>query len=471
MLRNLFVIGIGILSFTWCEAQYISKVLEYTPAPGQFTNTLSWGSPHAASSILGRLDGSLCLGAWGGYVVFQFEDPVENHPDNPYGVDFTIFGNPMAHWSEPGVVRVMKDENSNGLPDDTWYELAGSDHYFSTTIRNYQLTYVNPGDTLAREVPWSDSHGGSGFIKTNSAHTQPYYPLQDSFPHISPEQYTLTGTWIPGAVDVDHPSVLNSASRAFGYADNHLRGQMDLNLPDNPYTHAIENSGGDAFDIDWAVDSSGSYVDLDRIHFVQVQNALQADGKWLGELSTEICGARDVNPDPGVGGELNLIVIRDLPAEISSGEYQMEVYVFYRGRIVQNPDVIWTTSSEEVIVDEGHVLRASASGPVNLSASLASMAHIKTSVSTTIQLEFSTGRKVIRKDSEIQLYPNPARDLVQLNGVELATLSLLTPDGKPMMKVEEYKGGSIDISTLPPGMYIIGIDQGSSKHCLKLIKE
>ena len=177
-------IGLSILSFTWSEAQYISRVLEYVPAPGQFTNTEPWGSPIAASTLVGGVSGSMCLGAFGGYVIFRFEEPVENDPGNPYGVDFTLFGNPMGHWSEPGVVWVMKDENENGLPDDTWFELAGSDFYFSSTVPKYEVTYFNPGDTVAREVPWSDELGGSGIIKINTVHTQPYYPLSDSFPEI-----------------------------------------------------------------------------------------------------------------------------------------------------------------------------------------------------------------------------------------------------------------------------------------------
>ena len=69
-------------------AQYISEVMEYRPAPGQFINTSPWGFPAAASSIVGDVNGSMCLGSFGGYVIFRFDEPVENHPDNPYGVDF-----------------------------------------------------------------------------------------------------------------------------------------------------------------------------------------------------------------------------------------------------------------------------------------------------------------------------------------------------------------------------------------------
>ena len=144
MLRKLIIYAFLVLTPLGARAQYISQVVEYLPAPGQFINSMPWGSPVSASSLIGGVNGSLSLGAFGGKVVFRFEEAVENHPDNPYGIDFTIFGNATSEWSEPGVVWVMKDVNENGLPDDTWYELAGSDYYFSTTLRHYEVEYFNP---------------------------------------------------------------------------------------------------------------------------------------------------------------------------------------------------------------------------------------------------------------------------------------------------------------------------------------
>ena len=468
-MRTLLAIGLSILSFTWTEAQYISKVFEYVPAPGQFTNTVPWGSPVAASTLVGGVNGSMCLGAFGGYVIFRFEEPVENDPGNPFGIDFTLFGNPMEHWSEPGVVWVMKDENENGLPDDTWLELAGSDFYFSTSRRNYQVTYLNPGDTVAREVPWSDQLGDSGFIKINSIHTQPYYPYRDSFPAIVPEKYTLTGTLIEGAVDVDHPPVLKSARRAFGYADNQTRGQTSLNLPDNPYTPEVENSGGDAFDIHWAVDSTGFYVDLDRIHFVKVQNAMLADGKYLGELSTEITGGVDVAPDLSIEGNLNLLVIRDLPTEIANFEYQLEVYAFYQGRIIQNAAVDWSSSNPEVTVDEQHVLRATEPGSVTLTAYLKDIPQVNTSVSTNIVATPTSDHVRFIGEKEAYIFPNPASEIVQIRGIEKAALRIYTAEGRIVLHMEEYRGGTLDISSLPSGLYMVRIDNGVSMQRLRLL--
>ena len=87
----------------------------------------------------------MSLGGFGGYVVVGFDQPVVNDPRNPYGVDFTISGNAFeaaakGYWSEPGAVMVMRDDNGNGLPDDTWYELAGSNYWFMNSRRVITFT-------------------------------------------------------------------------------------------------------------------------------------------------------------------------------------------------------------------------------------------------------------------------------------------------------------------------------------------
>ena len=454
------------------EAQYISEVFEYIPAPGQFTNTTPWGSPVAAASLVGGVNGSMCLGAFGGYVVFGFEQPVDNHPDNPFGVDFTLFGNPQISWSEPGAVWVMKDDNNNGLPDDTWYELAGSDYYFSSTVKNYEVTYTNPGDTMALDVPWMDNTGNSGVIPANSIHTQSYYPELDSFPFIPKDQYTLIGTRIEASIHTNTPPLLTSVKRDFGYADNQLRGNTSLNLPDNPYTPEVENSGGDACDIEWAVDSTGAYVELDRIHFVKVQNAILAKGGWLGELSTEVTGAVDVIPNGAVTGELEMIVIRDLPVEIRTTTYPLEAFVFQRGRIQSNRAIQWTSNMTEATVDEHHVLNVTGSGNLVLTASLVERPEINTTISTTIILDDTWLEAGWTNPSEIQLFPNPAHNYTHMKGVKDLLVSLYDVTGKCYFSiVSNEESCEIDLTELPVGLYMVRIDHGHQVSWLKLLKE
>ena len=168
----------------------------------------------------------------------------------------------------------MKDENGNGLPDDTWHELAGSDYFFSSTLKNYEVSYANPKMETAADVFWRDNYGNTGYIRKNEFNSQPYYPLPENFGNTLSDSLTLAGTRIDDALDNSNPTSVKSHPRAFGYADNQLRGNTRITLPDNPYTAEIENSGGDAFDIHWAVDENGEYVDLNEIHFIKVLLAI-----------------------------------------------------------------------------------------------------------------------------------------------------------------------------------------------------
>ncbi|MEA3461355.1 MAG: T9SS type A sorting domain-containing protein [Bacteroidota bacterium] len=467
---GLFILVLAMLSFFNSEAQYIAKVLEYRPAPGQLINAAPWGTPSGVHSIEGNVSGSVSLGAFGGYVVFRFEDPVENDSRNPYGVDFTIFGNPMPEWSEPGVVWVMKDENENGEPDDSWYELAGSDYWFSSTKKEYRMTYTNPGGEEEADVPWEDHLGNSGIIRANSVHTQPYYPLADSFPSIDPVSYVLEGTFLEGLV-YEHPMGMRSIRRAFGYADNQLRGTEPYTTPDNPYTRAVEHSGGDAFDIGWAVDSEGSYMNLDQIHFIKVQSGMQADGGWLGELSSELTGAVDVPPDPAVEGETEMVLIRDLPLLLEPGEYQLEVKVFQNGQVRNDKYVEWTTSVPGATVSEDHMLSVSEEGPLTITAVLSDRPEIFATVSTTVQHDPTSVSNDRVSEAIPFIYPNPVSDIFRVKGGRNSTILLFEISGKELMRVDHYQEDTVlDIGTYPQGIYLLKMERGNSTVCLQLIK-
>ena len=471
MSRKISAVLICVLGILSAEAQYISRVMDYHPAPGQYINSAPWGDDGSASSLPGGVNGTLCLGAFGGSVVFSFANPVENHPDNPFGIDFTIFGNPLPDWSEPGVVWVMKDENGNGAADDTWYQLAGSDYYFSTTMHDFQVSYTNPGGTGAQDVSWKDELGNQGIIKANSAHTQSYYPQSGYFPNIPADEYQLTGTLIRGAVDVEHPPVNVSLLRAFGYADNQLRGSEPYTVPDNPYTPEVEHSGGDAFDIDWAVDQDGIEVLLDLIHFVKVQNGVLHQGGWLGEVSTEITGAVDVAPNPGISGNLDRLVIRDLPFELDAVAYELELFLFHRGKPLALPQISWTTSESWAVIDENHQLTLNGTGVLSLTATVVGNPLIQASASTLVVQSVTSDLEDMRAATEPGLYPNPVRDAFRISGVEGKNLTLLDLSGKAIRSVKDYQAESvIDIPALQPGMYLIRIGEGQSVRWLKLLK-
>lgn len=373
------------------DAQFVTKILDFLPAPGQYTNAEFIGSPDAANSIVGTNKGMVSLGAFGGSITVCFENGIKNDSANPYGVDFTIYGNSTPTWSEPGIIQVMKDENHNGLPDDTWYEISGSDHYWNSTRANYEVTYLNSRLNTATDIHWTDNQGNSGIIPENSFHQQTYYPKAQLFPGVSADQYTLKGTKISEQIDLSNPGVVNSFRRTFGYADNTAILSFTEKMPDNPYTPEVEGSGGDGIDIGWAVDSKRNPVSLDEIHFIRIYTGMNTLAGWLGEISTEITGIRDVEP-ASVSGIHSMIVIQDLPSKIKVGEtVDLNAFAFESG-IKQNTGINWSISNPDLAVVENNQIISKKSGVFQLRASSVS----NPSIFSERQIEvFSVGKAVI----------------------------------------------------------------------------
>ena len=365
--KSLFISAMMVL-FGRAEAQFVSKVLDYLPAPGQHTNSDFIGTPSAASSLVETNKGMVSLGAFGGSVTVYFQQGIQNDPANPYGVDFTIYGNPTMTWSEPGIIQVMKDENHNGIPDETWYEIAGSEHFWNTTTSSYEVTYQNNGLNVASDIPWTDNQGGSGIVPKNSFHQQPYYPKADLFPNVAVDKYKLKGTRLNAPIDLSNPGSVNSFHKTFGYADNTPVLSATEKLPDNPYTFAIEGSGGDAIDINWAVDQNKMPVKLDEIHFIRIYTGMNALAGWLGEISTEITGIRDVEPAV-VAGIQSVIVIKELPQKIGVGQsLDLNAILFESGIRQSNAVIAWSTSDSKLAAISNGKLVAKSAGKIQLRA-------------------------------------------------------------------------------------------------------
>ena len=279
-----------------------NKVYEYTPAPGQFINELQTGgfdgtqtTPEAAIAYAEarmsqtKEDGTpnpiwVSLGGFGGYIVVGFDHSI----DNSGGYDIGIMGNSFKGSSEPGVVWVMQDENGNGLPDDTWYELAGSETGNEETIQDYAVTYYRPtGPKMP--VQWTDNYGNSGEIDYLKAfHRQDYYyPLW-----IEEDSYTLTGTCLK-ARNFDasgNGTYWVNAEYDWGYVDNFSPTDR---LTDEANANADANANH--FKISNAIDFECKPIHLDYIDFVKVQVGVNTKSGWLGEVSTEVFGFYDYN--------------------------------------------------------------------------------------------------------------------------------------------------------------------------------
>lgn len=347
-ITNLF--ACTFLAITGFAQSGAAELLKYRPAPGQHINIENIGTPQAAQRMTENFSSLVSLGSFGGMVVLQFKEACINHPDNPYGIDFTVFGNSFAGSSEPGVVWVMQDENLNGLPDDTWYEIAGSQHFYSKTIRNYEVTYIK---TDSRDVFWKDNFGNTGWIPANSYNLQEYYPNKQNFPQYPQDSVTFCGTLLKSEIDFSNTQEIKVIPPVFGYADSHLRIQgVDLFVPDNPYTKELEGAGGDPIDISWAVDSLGNYVDLDSIHFVKIVSGSLLSAGWLGEISTDVAWVEPVHPNSGVTGKEDLLVVFPPPSKLIVGDsILIETAYFEKGRKAEK-NLSFFSQNEQIIKSE-----------------------------------------------------------------------------------------------------------------------
>ena len=279
---------------TQSSSPYCTKVFEYTPAPGQFINETKTGgfdgtqtTAEAACRYAEQRfadDIWVSLGGFGGYIVVGFDHSIDNSGD----YDLGILGNSFSGSSEPGIVWVMQDENGNGLPDDTWYELAGSETGKAETIQNYSVTYYRPSGAKM-PVQWTDNLGNSGEIDYLAQfHRQDYYyPLW-----IEADSYTLTGTCLKARnYDAsDNGSYWVNAEYDWGYADNF--SPTDRLTGDS---NAAADASANHFKISNAIDFECQPVDLKFIDFVKVQVGVNAKSGWLGEVSTEVFGFYDYN--------------------------------------------------------------------------------------------------------------------------------------------------------------------------------
>lgn len=266
---------------------FANKVFEYLPAPGQFINTAAsaYRSGFSEEEVLQQATidlqkkSTISLGGFGGFITVGFHQPIRNLKDK---YDFKIWGNAyynrktgtgaLGGSAEPGIVLVSKDTNEDGIPNDPWYELAGSEYGKETETRGYEITYYRPQPANGN-VTWKDNQGKSGAIVRNGYHQQDsYYPNW-----IEADEITFRGTRLKDNAILEGNNWVGYCY-AWGYADNH------------PYNTELCQ-----FKIDWAVDESGAPVLLDAIDFVKIYTAVNQNVGWTGEISSEIVSVEDLH--------------------------------------------------------------------------------------------------------------------------------------------------------------------------------
>jgi len=271
----------------------VDTVYEYMPAPGHQVNgyTVVGDFIHDGASMQEACDSvmshfqktwSISLGGQGGYVVAGWNDPIENtHGD----YEIAIKGNPYSYQSEPGIIWVSMDENDDGLPNDTWYELAGSEYGTENETLDYAITYYKP-TTPQSDIRWTDNQGGEGVIPYMSAWNTHDSYWQDWVPTEKNEQGEEYHTYYGSRLKDTHTyenGYTHEPPFAWGYADNdgsdYFRNQ-EVNFNGMLGYYKISN----------AVKHDGTPANLPYIHFIKVQTGQTGASPNLGEISTEVYG-------------------------------------------------------------------------------------------------------------------------------------------------------------------------------------
>lgn len=311
----------------------------YLPAPAQFVNegvtTGGWGDAYDSNGAVKATSSTgVSLGFFGGYAVYEFENPIADDPTHPYGADFIVYGNAFWNNSEAGCIQVSKD-------GQTWYDIAGSMYYTKST-KGATITYTNPNATEDAGITAAGSNlgtmaavnytlnGTAGTVTTNTFHNHSWFPLNanyftasgsraamaklDEFSFVSrtlnsdniTNTLTFTGTLLN-----NYPGTGKTDQIGFGYCDVHPNRTLGSTIAYNPYQTFTSSSdyntktegtgGGDPIDIAWAVKSNGTPANLDSIRYVRIYTGMAQMNGIFGEISTEVCGVAACNAITGTG--------------------------------------------------------------------------------------------------------------------------------------------------------------------------
>ncbi len=323
------------------QTPFAIRVLDYSPAPGQWVNDSNFNDPAVALGrpFAGGFDAQgrsslVSLGGFGGSITLAFDHTVKDDPLNPWGMDAIVFSNafwiaevgppdPNIHWAECATIEISLDANSNGQADDEWYLIPGSH------IPNPQQQFL--------VIWWDDDVNDDTYPPEHNSWIPPgYVGMWPTYAYELP--YELFGP-----PRVTNPSVDPTREGIFGYAEYSPTLPLgDLNadnvvddptvtpedfftVPDDPLVVGITpgSGGGDAFDIAWAIDPITRLpADLPGFDFIRLTTAVNAvdsgdpDRPGTNEKSAEIDAVADVAPDPfgdfEVDGDLDLFDVAGL---------------------------------------------------------------------------------------------------------------------------------------------------------------
>lgn len=294
------------------HAQFATRILDYSPAPGQFVQdptfndpTRALGPPIGGGTISPDLTKLVSLGGFGGAITLGFDRPILDDPRNPLGLDAIVFGNasfvnghPNRRFAEAATIEISLDANNNGLSDDPW-SIIRAPHL--PTIPAAALTTTTWDDNIPdlmfapHEASWIPP-GCTGQWQTTACSL----PAAFIGPVVqNPLGLTATTEAIWGLADHTPTLLLGDLNADNLIDDPAALSELFYTRPDDPFTVGITpgSGGGDAFDIKWAVNpATGAPANLTGFDFIRITTAVNAVHPTLGEVSAEIGAVADVRP-------------------------------------------------------------------------------------------------------------------------------------------------------------------------------
>lgn len=279
---------------------------------------------------------------------------IQNDPNNKYGIDFIVYGNAFVGNPEAAGVQVSNDgetwytlAGSRHYMDDTKWNQNIS--YIRIADKNTTISgktfasagiytstdFVAPATDNAADVNAAIGAATWAGVPqlTGNTYPKPYdtatpaaaawWPEYAKDSNEKDENYgnvwnidnAVNGvSWLrSGSAEVitykgvtiveDDMVVLNEGATAapsqaemtdvyqWGYADVRPNGSAYGTISNNPYAAAPSTqTGGDGFDLSWAVDADGKPVPLSSARYVRVYSAVLFSAGVFGETSAEVCG-------------------------------------------------------------------------------------------------------------------------------------------------------------------------------------
>ncbi len=313
-----------LLAGTAAASDFATRVVSYSPAPGQFVLNPSFndpsralGAPIGGGTLAADHSKVVSLGGFGGSITLGFDQTVLDDPANPLGLDAIVFGNsiwaggsPNRRFAECAVIEISRDVNANGLADDAWYLIPGS-HLASPPTGEQWFTQTWDDDLDDPTYPPSSAAWiPKGFTGqwTTSGFRLPHTPFGDGVAGIlvnpNGSGATIEGVW--GYADTSPTLVLGDTDADNSVDESGIAPEEFYTVPDDPHavgigpgfgTRAGRGGGGDAFDIAWAIDpATGAPAAIDGFDFIRISTGVVRIDPLLGETSPEIGGAADVRP-------------------------------------------------------------------------------------------------------------------------------------------------------------------------------